>query len=63
MTSKQEKILGAVAGISLGLQLAVRIAHKTGRLSDGQLYWTLILALSITTFGAVLWIYAGRRSR
>lgn len=63
MTGTQEKVLGAIAGISIGLQIIVRSAHNSGRLSDGPLYWPSLIALSAITFGAVLWIFLGRRSR
>jgi hypothetical protein len=59
MTSKQEKILGAVAGITIGLQLIVRMAVDARRLREGPYYLPILLGLSAITFEAVLWIYLG----
>ena len=54
---------GAVAYVAIFLQLATYIAHDTGWLSDGGLYWTLLYATTIAALGAVLWIFRLQRSR
>jgi hypothetical protein len=59
----KEKILGAIAGITIGLQLIVRTAVDAGRVRESPYYVPILLALSATTFVAVTLIYLGRRSR
>lgn len=54
MTTK--KVAVSIAYVSLLLQLVAYLAHDTGRLSDGRVYWTILYARSIALFGAVLWL-------
>jgi hypothetical protein len=54
---------GSVVYVAIFVQLATYIAHDTGRLSEGGLYWTLLYASTIAALGAVLWILRLGRSR
>jgi len=54
---------GSIIYVAIFLQLATYIAHDTGRLREGGLYWTLLYATTIAALGAVLWILRLRRSR
>jgi hypothetical protein len=61
MTSRQEKFLLAIAGITIGLQLIVRTAVDAGRVREGPYYIPILLVLSATTLVAVTLVYLGRR--
>ena len=54
MTNK--KVAVSIAYVSVLLQLVAYLAHDTGRLSDGRLYWTILYASSIALLVAVLWL-------
>lgn len=54
MTNK--KVAVSIAYVSLLLQLVAYLAHDTGRLSDGRVYWTILYASSIALLVAVLWL-------
>jgi hypothetical protein len=60
MASK--KVTISVAYVAVFVQLATYVAHDTGRLSEGSLYWSLLYASGITLLGAVIWL-ARLRSR
>jgi hypothetical protein len=61
MSSKT--IAGSIVYVAIFLQLGTYIAHDTGRLSEGGLYWTLLYASVIAAMGAVLWLLRLQRSR
>jgi len=61
MTKRQLAI--NVAYIAVFLNLATYIAHDTGRLGDGTLYWILLFATSLSLLAAVVWMYFERRSQ
>ena len=54
---------GSIVYVAIFLQLGTYIAHDTGRLSEGALYWTLLWASTITALVGVLWYFRLQRSR
>ena len=54
MTNK--KVAVSIAYVAVLLQLVAYLAHDTGRLSDGRVYWTILYASSIALLVAVLWL-------
>lgn len=54
---------GSIVYVAIFVQLATYIAHDTGRLSEGGLYWTLLYASIIPALVGVLWIRRLQRPR
>lgn len=54
---------GSIVYVAIFVQLATYVAHDTGRLSDGGLYWTLLLSTTFAALVAVLWILRLQRRR
>jgi hypothetical protein len=43
--------------IAIFVQIAAYVAHDTGRLNEGRLYWLLLYAASFTLLVAAVWLF------
>ena len=57
----RKKIALTVAYVTVFLELVTYLAHDTGHLREGRVYWVLLYGSSLSLLAAVIWIFLDRQ--